>query len=247
MPNNRLRVLFLCTGNSARSQLAEALLRHHGGKRFEAFSAGTRSDGIDPRTLAALRGAGISIDGLTSKAIDSFTGQQFDFTIALCDKAFQQCPNWPGCGTVLDWGFSDPKADPSPNAFSRALFLIEERIRMFIEVNSRVRAQSTPLTAVNFYKCLADELRLRLLMMIEQAGELCVCDLTEALAVSQPKVSRHLAQLRKTGILSDRRQGQWVYYQLHPTLPDWMHDVIRNTLAANPELVPSAIANSKAV
>lgn len=245
MPKERLRVLFLCTGNSARSQLAEALLRHHGGRRFEAFSAGTRPEGVDPRTLAALRGAGISIDGLTSKTVDSFAGQHFDFVIALCDNAFQQCPYWPGSGTVLDWGFSDPKADPSPNAFTRALFLIEERIRMFIEVNSRVRPQSTPLTAVSFYKCLADELRLRVLLMIEQAGELCVCDLTDALAVSQPKVSRHLAQLRKAGILSDRRQGQWVYYRLHPTLPDWMHEVIRNTLAANPELTPQAADKSR--
>lgn len=241
----RLRVLFLCTGNSARSQLAEALLRHHGGKRFDAFSAGTHPEGVDPRTLAALRAAGISIEGLTSKTVDSFAGQHFDFVIALCDNAFQQCPYWPGSGTVLDWGFSDPKADSSPNAFTRALFLIEERIRMFIEVNSRLRPASTPLTAVNFYKCLADELRLRLLLMIEQAGELCVCDLTEALAVSQPKVSRHLAQLRKTGILSDRRQGQWVYYRLHPTLPDWMHEVIRTTLTANPALIPTTASNSQ--
>lgn len=228
-----LRVLFLCTGNSARSQLAEALLRHHGGNRFDVCSAGTRPEGVDPRTLAALRAAGISIEGLSSKSVDQFAGQQFDFVIALCDNAFQQCPVWPAGGTVLDWGFSDPKADHNPNAFSRTLYLIEERIRMFIEVNSRARTLYTPLTAVNFYKCLADELRLKILLMIEQAGELCVCDLTTALDQSQPKVSRHLAQLRKTGILSDRRQGQWVYYRLHPELPDWMHDVIRLTLTAD--------------
>lgn len=237
MPDKKLRVLFLCTGNSARSLMAEALLRHHGGERFEVLSAGTDPQGVDPRTLAALAAAGVNSAGLRSKAMDTYAGQPFDFVIALCDKAWQRCPSWPGSGHVLDWGFTDPKSDPDPRAFSRMLSAIAERIRLFIEVNSKARPLYSELTAENFYKCLADELRLKTLMLIARHDELCVCDLTDALAQSQPKVSRHLAQLRKAGVLSDRRQGQWVYYRLHPAMPAWMHDVITLTSDANPALI----------
>lgn len=82
----------------------------------------------------------------------------------------------------------------------------------------------------HFYKSLADDTRLRCLLLITQYRELCVCELTEALNETQPKISRHLAQLRKNGILSDRRQGQWVFYQLHPELPNWSKSVLQTTL-----------------
>lgn len=85
---------------------------------------------------------------------------------------------------------------------------------------------------VDFYKCLADELRLKSVLLIAQEGELCVCELVDALAESQPKVSRHLAQLRQAGLLQDRRQGQWVFYRLHPALPEWMQCVLNETSQA---------------
>lgn len=72
-----------------------------------------------------------------------------------------------------------------------------------------------------FFKCLADETRLRCLILLQRRGELCVCELTQALQISQPKISRHLALLRTCRLLLDRRQGAWVYYRLHPALPDW--------------------------
>jgi ArsR family transcriptional regulator len=72
-----------------------------------------------------------------------------------------------------------------------------------------------------FFKCLADETRLRCLILLQRRGELCVCELTKALQMSQPKISRHLALLRTCRLLQDRRQGAWVYYRLHPALPDW--------------------------
>lgn len=81
-----------------------------------------------------------------------------------------------------------------------------------------------------FYKALADDTRLRCLLLITQYQELCVCELTEALNETQPKISRHLAQLRKNGLLSDRRQGQWVFYQLHPELANWSKSVLQTTL-----------------
>ncbi|SDH63063.1 ArsR family transcriptional regulator [Pseudomonas benzenivorans] len=89
------------------------------------------------------------------------------------------------------------------------------------------------LTPTTVFKCLADETRVRLMLLIAREQELCVCELTCALDESQPKISRHLAQLRSCGLLADRRQGQWVYYRLHPQLPDWVVAVLQATLDAN--------------
>jgi ArsR family transcriptional regulator len=89
------------------------------------------------------------------------------------------------------------------------------------------------LTPTGVFKCLADETRVRLMLLITAEQELCVCELTCALNESQPKISRHLAQLRTCGLLADRRQGQWVYYRLHPNLPDWVRAVLDTTLGAN--------------
>lgn len=82
-------------------------------------------------------------------------------------------------------------------------------------------------------KCLADEIRARIALLVARERELCVCELVCALGVSQPKISRHLAQLRACGLLADRRQGQWVFYRLHPDLPDWVHELLTLMLDAN--------------
>ncbi len=79
------------------------------------------------------------------------------------------------------------------------------------------------------FQLLSDETRLRCLVLMQQQGELCVCELTHALGVIQPKVSRHLAALRDAGVVKDRRQGQWIYYRLHPELPQWASLVIQTT------------------
>lgn len=83
------------------------------------------------------------------------------------------------------------------------------------------------------FKCLSDETRTRATLLITREGELCVCELVCALNDSQPKISRHLAQLRACGLLLDRRQGQWVYYRLNPELPKWVHTILETTLEAN--------------
>jgi ArsR family transcriptional regulator len=89
------------------------------------------------------------------------------------------------------------------------------------------------LTPATVFKCLADETRARATLLITREGELCVCELVCALEDSQPKISRHLAQLRTCGLLLDRRQGQWVYYRLNPQLPEWVREMLQTTLAAN--------------
>ena len=83
-----------------------------------------------------------------------------------------------------------------------------------------------------FFKCLSDETRLRCIILLQKEGKLCVCELTTALALSQPKISRHLASLRQYGLLQDSREGQWVFYQINPALPGWADSIIKNTLSA---------------
>ncbi len=94
---------------------------------------------------------------------------------------------------------------------------------------------SQSMTPTELFKCLADDTRARATLLIAREGELCVCELTEALQLSQPKISRHLAQLRNCGLLQDRRSGQWVYYRLHPQLPAWISDTLTRVLTANTE------------
>lgn len=89
------------------------------------------------------------------------------------------------------------------------------------------------MNPLQFYKCLADDTRLKSLLLIALEGELCVCELTTALEEIQPKVSRHLAQLRCCELLVDRRQGQWVFYRVNPELPAWATSVLMSTAEAN--------------
>lgn len=93
------------------------------------------------------------------------------------------------------------------------------------------------MNPVSFYKCLADDTRVRLLLLIHNHHELCVCELTEALQQSQPKISRHLAQLRQCGLLKDRRQGQWIFYSINPALADWCLRVVSDTAQSNQEFL----------
>lgn len=99
------------------------------------------------------------------------------------------------------------------------------------------------MTPVQLFKCLADETRLRLVLLMQAEGELCVCELMAALGESQPKISRHLAQLRNCGLLQDTRRGQWVYYNIHPSLPGWASSVIDAATTAEAGRL-SALRNS---
>lgn len=131
------RVLFLCTANAARSQMAEALLRQHGAARFDVFSAGTAPSQVSPEALATMEKAGLDTRGLTSKSITAFTGQHFDYVITLCDKARQECQNWPGSDQVLAWDFPDPQQGDAPMRYQRTLNEINERIRLFMLIDGK--------------------------------------------------------------------------------------------------------------
>lgn len=99
------------------------------------------------------------------------------------------------------------------------------------------------INPLQLYKCLSDDTRLKAILLIRLEQELCVCELTEALQLSQPKVSRHLAQLRGCGLLADRREGQWVYYRLNPDLAAWALKVIALTAESNQDFVQEAVNN----
>ena len=233
-----LKVLFLCVANSARSQMAEALLRNSGGARYQAFSAGSQPAQVDPRALAALEHAGIPSEGLHSKSVDSFAGDRFDYVITLCDKSALECAALPQADEYLSWHFEDPAGSHQPAAYRQTLQAIHERIKLFLLINNKEQVSlDERLTPLSLFKCLADETRERMCLLIASEGELCVCELTAALQESQPKISRHLAQLRSVGLLEDRRRGQWVYYRLHPFLPDWAQQIIGLAGAADVSLL----------
>ena len=105
-------VLFLCTGNSARSQMAEGLLRHLADDRFEVFSAGTKPVGLNPNAVKAMSEVGIDISGHRSKSVDEFVGQQLDYVITVCDNAKEACPIFPGPGKRVHHSFEDPAGAP---------------------------------------------------------------------------------------------------------------------------------------
>jgi arsenate reductase len=104
----KTRVLILCTGNSARSQMAEGLLRHLAGDRFEVFSAGSKPSQVNPFAIEAMRKRGIDISGQRSKHLSEYLNQPFDFVITVCDQAAETCPLFPGKALRIHWSFPDP-------------------------------------------------------------------------------------------------------------------------------------------
>ncbi len=105
-----MRVLILCAGNSARSQMAEGLLRHDAGKVNDVFSAGTKPTHVRPEAITVMQEAGIDISGHRSKSVDDFAGQNFDYVITVCDNAKESCPIFPARTQRIHWSIEDPAA-----------------------------------------------------------------------------------------------------------------------------------------
>ena len=133
-----IRVLVLCTGNSARSQMAEGLLRHDGGNRFEVASGGVSPGQVRPEAIEVMSEIGIDISSHRSKSVDEFTNQEFDYVITVCDNANERCPIFPGKTKRMHWSFDDPAA-ASGNAeerltvFRRVRDEIRKRLRLFVD------------------------------------------------------------------------------------------------------------------
>jgi arsenate reductase len=143
-----IRVLVICTGNSARSVMAEALLRQHGGPAFEVHSAGTEPKGINPLTERVLDESGLDHSWARSKSVDEFLGQHFDYVITVCDQARQSCPVFPGVHETLHWGYEDPAAVEGTEeqrlaAFRSTLTMMAGRIQSFITLALRDRVPAS--------------------------------------------------------------------------------------------------------
>lgn len=127
------RVLILCTANSARSQMAEGLLRHDAGDRCEVESAGTKASLVRPEAIAVLREIGIDISSQRSKSADEFAGQRFDYVITVCDNARESCPVFFGDATKLHHSFDDPAASTGSEEARLALFRrVRDELRSYL-------------------------------------------------------------------------------------------------------------------
>jgi arsenate reductase len=131
---DRQRVLFLCTHNSARSQMAEGLLRHLAGDRYAAFSAGTEATHVRPLAIRAMAELGIDISAQESKTLDRYLGEPFDAVITVCDQAADACPVFPGAKRRLHWSFPDPSKAHGSEADQLAVYrMVRDDIRRQIE------------------------------------------------------------------------------------------------------------------
>ncbi len=126
------RVLILCTGNSARSQMAEGLLRHIGGDRFDVESAGVTPSHVRSEAIEAMREVGIVISAHRSKSVDEFTSDEFDRIITVCDNAKESCPVFPGNAERIHWSFDDPAAVDGTD---------EERLAAFRTIRDQIRSR----------------------------------------------------------------------------------------------------------
>jgi arsenate reductase (thioredoxin) len=138
-----IRVIFVCGGNSARSQMAEAILRREGGGDFEVYSAGVwPKDDVHPMTIQVLKEIGIDISDARSKSVTEFLDQRFDYVVTVCDRARESCPVFPGAEESMHWGLDDPAEATGTEAqrlavFRRVMTEIGVRMRTFIELARR--------------------------------------------------------------------------------------------------------------
>jgi arsenate reductase (thioredoxin) len=149
MADPRLRVLFLCTGNSIRSQMAEgwATALSHG--QVEAFSAGTEPRELDPLAVKVMAESGADISHQRSKHLDTVLGQPFDYVITVCDQAKEACPEWPGAKKTIHWSFDDPftvsgTEDEKLTVFRRVMFEIKHRVQLFLHAHKVRPSPPTP-------------------------------------------------------------------------------------------------------
>ncbi len=126
---SKAKALFLCTGNSARSQMAEGYLRHVAGDRFEPLSAGVEPKGLNPLAIEAMLEIGIDISRQTSKGLDEFLGREIEYVITVCDNAKQRCPIFPHANKLLHWSLEDP---------AEATGLHDEKIAVFRRVRDEI-------------------------------------------------------------------------------------------------------------
>ena len=224
------RIAFQCANNPVLAGFASALLKKESQQEFQ----------LEPVSLNKVEAA------FLGQLISHYLGKAEPMTEAESEKAdtvtdyiiyLSQYPHEANnqVRMELTWDISQP-TNQEISAYEDAIAELKERIAGFILVN-QTDLKPLPITPTQFYKQLADDIRLKSILLIISQGELCVCELMAALEESQPKISRHLAQLRKSGVLLDRRKGQWVYYRLNPNLASWMQAALNHTYHDNTDFI----------
>lgn len=141
----RRRVLFVCTHNSARSQMAEGWLRHAAGDRFEAHSAGVEATAVRPLAVRAMAEAGVDISGQESKTLERYLGRPWDYVITVCDQANEACPFFPGAARRLHWSLPDPSQAAGPEEQQLEVYRrVRDAIR--VHIDEFVRSLTTELS-----------------------------------------------------------------------------------------------------
>lgn len=144
------RVLFMCTGNSARSQMAEAFLRAYAGDHFDVYSAGLEPQEIHPLTVRVMRERGFQLAGHRAKGLDEFLGKvHFGYLVTVCDRAEETCPVFPGMGTRIFWPFEDPAQatgteEERLDVFRRVRDAIDERVRRWLQDELHLPPRTAP-------------------------------------------------------------------------------------------------------
>lgn len=146
----RVRVLVVCTGNSARSQMAEGFIRSEGGDRFEVHSAGTRPSAVNPLAVEVMREVGVDISGHRSKSVREYEGEEFDYVITVCEGAAEECPRFPGRTRRVHWSFEDPAAAEGDR---------DERLQAFRRVRDQIRRRLGAFVAAPLLAIGADRVR----------------------------------------------------------------------------------------
>ncbi|MCL1067596.1 metalloregulator ArsR/SmtB family transcription factor [Shewanella olleyana] len=224
------RILFVCTGNSSRSQMAEAIINRDYRDKYEAFSVGSKPKDIDARTFTTLKLAGYSTSDLTSKPLNHFDTEEFDYLISLCSSARGECSNISGVSETISWDITPPKNVASDERFDKTLEELQERIRLFALIHSD--SDEEQFNVETFLKCISDKTRLLITLLLHVEKELSVSEISAALQTHQTKASRCLAHLKSHGVLKDRRQGLRIFYSVSPTLPQWAKVILDQAVIA---------------
>ena len=210
-------------------------MRHMAGDQYEVMSAGMKPEEVDPRVYQVLARHGVCADNLRSISAAELHDQHFDVVITLCDRASNECALFADSDALIHWDFKDPKPMAGVEGFEQTFEGLQARIALFLMLNGT--EQNDVIGPVELFKIMSDPLRLRILMLIEDEKALTVGDLTKVLEVSQPKVSRHLALLRDSGVLQDQREGQWIFYKLADQLPTWIRHTLATVRNGNPGMI----------
>lgn len=247
---HKLRVIFISANNSMHSQVAAALLRLKNIDSIDVFNADIGISTIpssefdckeiESNTLQVMKSFGLESTKFNSPSITKYSEQHFDYVILLNKAITASDIDNLSASQQLVWHISNYQSKTELSSFITLFEQLNSRINMLLKCNEKSAAilakgeEIEQVDPISFYKCLTDEIRLKTIILTHYYGELCVCDLMYALQEeSQPKVSRNLAVLKKSKILSTRKQGQWVFYRVNEQLPLWIKSVIAKTAENN--------------